>query len=390
MALPGLRSTEDFAVDERPRNWREGILINKIRNGCPLFSLTAAMRSSSTDDPEFKWWEELQRDYSYRATAAVAVAGTTIPVPSGAKELTVGGLLSNADLTEIMEIVNIPSDTSVTVIRGVAGTTPAAIPAGAVLVYMGSAFREGADSPQGSSFNPVSQRNYTQIFRDPVEWTRTAQNTNLRSSNKGTEAEDKRRAMHKHSMGIERALWIGKMYETMEAGQPKRFTGGVLERIPTANVITAATAGVKLSHIEDWMVRFFTYGSKEKLAFASLNTLTLLNRAVRLSTDYNWGPSEKMYNMEVKKFYTPAGTLCFTEMPLFGLQGGFLAQDLIVMDTANLKWRYMTGADTQYLPDREARGTDGKKSEWLTEGGLEIHHANTFHRVKNITAAVAE
>ena len=26
MALPGMKSTADFTADERPRNWREGIL----------------------------------------------------------------------------------------------------------------------------------------------------------------------------------------------------------------------------------------------------------------------------------------------------------------------------------------------------------------------------
>lgn len=389
MSLPGMRDTSDFAADERPKNWREGILMNKIRFGTPLFSLTAAMRSKSTDDPEFNWWEEEQRSYSLKVNGALNASATSLVVDKGASELKPGDMLYTASLSEALQVMSITSDTALTVIRGQANSTAAAIADNSVLVYGGSAYREGAPSPNGTAFNPVKKTNLTQIFREPVEWTRTAMHTRLRSATKGTEAEDKRRALHKHSLGIERALWVGKQFETTEASQPKRFTGGVLERIPAANVV-AAGATTNLTQLENWTENFFKFGSHEKLAFCSVKTLITIAQIVRKNSEYQWGPSEEMYNLKLRKLHTPAGTICLTEMPLFGLEGGFLANDMVVMDTMNLCWRYLTGADTKYLPDREARGTDGKKAEWLTEGGLEIHHANTFHRITGITAAAKD
>lgn len=391
MSLPGLRSTADFAADERPKNWREGIMLNKIRFGTPLFSLTGAMASKSTDDPEFYWWEEQQEAYTFQLNGAIADGvATTFTIDAGGTKLKAGDMLSTPDYSEVVIVTSITSDTVIEVARAQAGTAGAAIADDSVLIYIGSAYREGAPAPQGTAFNPVKKGNLTQIFREPVEWTRTAMKTRLRSATKGTVAEDKRRALHKHSLGIERALWLGKQFETTEAGQPKRWTGGILERIAAANAI-AHNAALDLQTLEGWTENFFAYGSSEKLAFGSVGTLIKIAQVIRKNSEYQWGPSEDEYGLKVRRLHTPAGTLAFTEMPLFGLNGGFLTNDLVIMDTANLKWRYLEGSDTQYMADREARGTDGKKAEWLTEGGLEIHHADTtFHWIKGITGAAVD
>jgi len=88
--------------------------------------------------------------------------------------------------------------------------------------------------------------------------------------------------------------------------------------------------------------------------------------------------------------HTPAGTLALTEHPLFGQGGQFLASDLVIMDTADLKYRHLTGADTTLLKNREENGTDGAAEEYLTECGLEIHHKENFHRLNGILAAAAD
>ncbi|RPJ47611.1 MAG: hypothetical protein EHM21_08070, partial [Chloroflexi bacterium] len=58
MALPGMKSTADFGIDENPKTWREGILKLSPRNGAPLFALTSMMKSERTTSAEFQWWEE--------------------------------------------------------------------------------------------------------------------------------------------------------------------------------------------------------------------------------------------------------------------------------------------------------------------------------------------
>jgi len=388
-----MRSTADFAADERPKNWREGILWLSPRNDAPLYSLTAAMAEESTDDPEFSWWEEDQQMFVFKLSAAIDAVVTTIPLVAKGTMLKPGDMLRMSLTGEAVRVVTVVSATSITVQRAMG---PAGTPAGTAaavnnvtnpnVLLVGSAYREGAPRSIGVSNNPVKMSNLTQIFRDPVEITRTAAATKYRTGDPWK--NDRKRTMHKHAVGIERAFWLGTKYETMEAGQPLRFTDGVLNRIPAANIKVADAGGSDMTDLESWFEGMFTYGSKEKLGWASIHTMTVINQIIRKNSQYNWGPNEKEYGIDVKRLYMPSGTLILTEHPLFGQEGDFLAEDLVVMDTANLKYRYIQ--DTTLLKDREDKGVDGKAEEYLTEAGLEVHHGKTFYWVKGIKGALTD
>lgn len=393
MTLPGMKSTADFVADERPKNWREGILWLSPRNGAPLYALTSAMSEESTDDPEFYWWEEDVQTYVFKVSADVTNVATTLALVSGGTRLKPGDMLKVRSSGEAMRVATIVSDISITVQRAVG---PVGTPAGTAaaitaatdphVLLVGSAYREGAPRSIGVSNNPVKQTNLTQIFRDPVEITRTAAATKYRTGDPWK--NDRKRAMNKHAIGIERAFWLGTKYETMESGQPLRFTGGVLNAIPAANIKTATAAGVDMEELEGYFVEMFAWGSREKVGWASIQTMTVINQIIRKNTDYQWGPNEKEYGMDVKRLYMPAGTLTLTEHPLFSVPGDFLDNDLVVMDTANLKYRYIQ--DTTLLKDREDKGVDGKCEEYLTECGLEIHHGKTFFWLKDIIKAAVD
>ena len=393
MALPGMKSTADFAADERPKNWREGILMLMPRNGASLFALTAAMQSESTDDPEFYWWEEPLQLYNLAVATDKTNVATTFDLTSGGLQLKPGDMLRVDASGEVIRVVTVASDTSITVTRavgpgGTAAGTAAAITAATnpKLLYIGSAYREGAPRSVGVSFNPTKRSNVTQIFRDPVEITRTAKKTRYRTGD--ALKNDRRRALNKHSLGIERAFWLGTRYETLESAQPLRTTDGVLNRIPAGNVQTVSGGVMDMTEFESYLAGMFAFGSGEKLAFGSLATMIKIGALVRKNATYQWGPNETEYGMNVKRFFSPAGTLVFTEHPLFGQGGQFLSTDLVVMDTAMLKYRYIT--DTVLLKDRQDNGTDGEAEEYLTECGLEIHHPDTFFWLRGITAVAAD
>lgn len=393
MALPGMKSTADFAVDENPKNWREGILRLAPRNGAPLYALTSMMKSERTTSHEFTWWEEPVFLYTFvLANAGLdATAGTdTVDVVSGGTRLKPGDALMVATTKEQIRILTIVSDTQFTVerARGVAATpagTAAVAAAGVRLIYIGSAYREGAPVSVGVSTSPVKQRNVTQIFRDPVEITRTAQQTTTYRTGDPFK-NDRERTLHKHSLGIERAFWYGSLFETMENAQPLRFTGGVISFIAAANDLDAG-GRINMAELMGLFPTIFAYGSKEKLAFGSLFVQSLLSQLVAKNGQYQWGPQEKEYGMDVRRFFTPAGTLVITEHPMFSATPG-LSNDLLVIDTANLRYRHLQ--DTTYLRDRQQNGTDGKTDEYLTEAGLEVWHGLTHARIRNISALSIE
>src|SRR4051794_10070388 len=59
MAIAGLRGTGNWGTDERPKNFREGILRFNPNGTAPLFAMTSKSRKGrALDDPEYSWWAE--------------------------------------------------------------------------------------------------------------------------------------------------------------------------------------------------------------------------------------------------------------------------------------------------------------------------------------------
>ena len=133
------------------------------------------------------------------------------------------------------------------------------------------------------------------------------------------------------------------------------------------------------------MEMIFAYGSGEKVGWCSIKTMMIINSIIRKNSNYQWGPREKEYRMDVRRFYTPAGTIVFTEHPLFGQTGQFLQEDLAIMDTKDLRYRYID--DTKLLKDREDKGVDGTAEEYLSEIGLEVHNPLDHALLKGFKAA---
>lgn len=392
MALPGMKSTADFNADENPKSWREGILRRSPRNNAPLFTLTSMMKSERTGASEFYWWEEPLFMYTFTSDGAALAGATTIVLEGDATRLKPGDMLKNGRTDEQIRVISVASATSIGVerARGPGGSpegTAAAVVDGDTWIYVGSSYREGAGRSVGVSAAPTKNSNLTQIFRDPVEITRTAmQTTTYRTGDPF--ANDKARTAHKHALGVERAFWFGAKYETLESGQPIRYTGGVLSFLPAENVVNLATeinsdGSISLEQFEDLYTRIFMYGSSEKLAFGSVQLLSLFNRMIRANTQYQWGKDETEYGIRVKRFSGPAGTLVLTEHPGFSATN-YLRNDLFILDTDNLRYRHLQ--DTTYLKNRQSPDTDGKADEFLTEAGLEVHHGQTHFRIRNFTS----
>lgn len=397
MALPGMKSTADFTADERPRNWREGILRLAPRNNATLFSLTSMMKSERTTDPEFTWWEEPLFMYTFTLAGDLLAGTTTFPLVSGGLRLKPGDTLKLGATGEVVRVLTVVSDTSITVerARGAGGTpagTAAAVdtPVGggtadATLIYIGSAYREGAGRSVGTSTAPTKQYNYTQIFRDPVEITRTAmQTTSYRTGDPF--ANDKQRTAHKHALGIERAFWFGSRYETMESSQPIRYTGGVTDFIPAANIYDAGGA-LSMSELLGQFQNMFAFGSGEKVAFGSVRMMTIISQLTNLNGQIQLeAGGTKEYGIDTRRIFTPAGTLRFVEHPAFSATP-YLQNDLFILDTENLRYRHLQ--DTTYLKNRQSPDTDGKADEFLTEAGMEVRHGTTHYWLRNMTSAIA-
>ena len=404
MAITGLRTTENFSPSEvRPKNWREGILLQYPNGAFPLFALTSQMRKESTDDPEFNWFEKRLDARRLQVNGAVAnTTGTDITVDKDALVVVAKTMLYVEATGEILFVSQDPaSDTALKVTRGFAGSTAANIPDNAQLLVIGTAFEEGSKAPTGQAYDPFKRYNYTQIFRRTLEITGTAAKTRLRTGDAVKEA--KREALEYISIDIERSMWFSHRNQDTYEGKRRRTMGGVLSQLPAENIFdagkTAFADGVDFDTLEGWIKDIFKFGSQEKMVFCGDLALLTIQRIIRNSpsSTWTWTPQTKEYGMNVTRLVTPFGTLVFKTCPLFnqstssGLSGasptyGFDSY-AFVLDMAHVKYVYMADRDLKYQPDLTEVGLDGEKSGYIAECSIKLEQLEDHALIKNLAVA---
>lgn len=408
-------SPDTIPAFERPTNWRQGILMRFPNGHAPITALTAVMKKKVTDDPQYHWWEremsntrlELTSDIN-NSDSQTALDVATDPFGFGGEVMVKKGdilrlekevagdyelMYVNADPTAGSDVVNVT--------RGYAGSSKVAVVVltdtdNPYLTVVGSVYEEGSDTPRNVRYRASKIYNYTQIFRNSLQATRTALNTRLRTVDEVRDA--KTQTLLYHSIAMEYGFLFGKRYEVAGAnGNPERMTGGIVEFIPASNIQDEAGTALMMSVFEDYMLEAFRFGSQEKMGFCGNRAILAIQRMARTNASLEITPTIKEFGMDVRRVFTPYGTLVLKTHPLFNQitsesdgAGGFnfygLDSWLLILDMANIAYRPLRNSDTQYLPDRQANGIDGLSSEYLTEAGLEINHAKTHYLIKGLVS----
>ncbi|PYS90909.1 MAG: hypothetical protein DMF62_03655 [Acidobacteria bacterium] len=402
MPILGFRHTANFVTNERPENWRQAILREYPNGTAPLFALTSLMKSESTDDPVFHWWQKNFDNRRLKFSGALTNVATAVTVDATFKSafiVKMGDMLLIEGTGEIVTVTSDPTvSTALVVTRGQAGTSGTAIDAGVAgtnfyMTVIGSAYEEGSLAPSGVNYDPNEVYNYTQIFRNTLEMTRTASKTKLRTGDQVKEA--KRECLEIHSTDIERALWFSKKSTGTKNSKPYRTTDGVEAQIingAPANVIPAVTGGgvtltapgvINMNWVEYAMELVFRRGGSEKMMFTSNAVMLAINQVARRNSVYNLSGGEKEYGMRVSRLVSPFGELVIKTHPLFndmrgGTNGGTSftskANNAYILDMGEFIYRHFTGDDMRYEKDLTPVGLDGMKSGYLTEMGVELHH----------------
>ncbi len=409
MAIQGLRGTDSFVADERPLNWRQGILMRFPNGHAPITALTSVMKKKVTDDPEYNHWERevsnvrLQFDAN-PGTGTGPLSVATDPFGfGGGEQVKVGDLLYVEETGELMLVLTDGLAGSLPLVErsygAVAATTVLFATENPNMVIVGSIYEEGADTPNNVRYTPTKINNFTQIFRNSLKATRTAMQTHLRTVEEVKDA--KTQALLYHSIAMEYAFIFGEKREELGGSQPRRSTGGIIEAIPGANVIDKLGVATPYNELEDIFLEAFRFGSQEKMAFIGNRALLMIQRAIRKAqaTSVELTPATKEFGMDIRRLFTPYGTLVLKTHPLFnqiqstpGSGNIFFSFDtwMLIVDMTDLTYRPLRNSDTQYLPDRQANGIDGLTSEYLTEAGLQIAHGKHHFLVKGLIDAATE
>lgn len=395
MAIAGIRGTGDWGTDERPKSFREMILWRNPNGNAPLTALMAKMKKKSLTDPEHSWWEE-DLDITRVATGAEALAAaTTITLAAGGTSLIPGDMMLVEKATqgavydnELITVATVVSDTSITVKRGVAGTTAATIPNGAFLLRIGSSFAEGSGAPNSSTQNPVKLYNYAQIWKTTYSITNTADKTEARTGD--AKSNDKKRKMFRHSTELELSALFGVRSETTgDNGKPQRTMGGLMQFLRLynpSNGYKVYTSTPDAGTFFDDIYGVFDYDTgggagDERIVLCGNQALNRINKIAAASGQVQFTETVKLYGMNLTRWVTPQGSFYFKTHPLLNRHPVY-TKSMFIIDPTGITWKPLR--DTNFQDNIQLPGDDLQKGQWLTEGTIEFTHLQTMKYLGNL------
>ncbi len=415
----GMRGDGDWATDQRPKGWREGMLLLFPNGDVSLTAISSKGRSQRVTDPEYNYFTKtlpVQGADGAQDPATTGnvytdatlvdlvstnqVAGQTIYYKVGTASaanhfrdghtvhLVDKSIDSNNAFGEVTGKATVVAGTYIA-IRLLADATSAKLILCDYADIAGNVNAEGAFIPDALAYDPTKRTNFTQIFRTSLDITRTAKLTRLRTGDAYMEA--KREAMLLHGMEIEMSAFLGeKTNTTGDNGKPKRTTQGGISFIrehQSGNVLhypTSHTGVDWLVNGEEWidtqLELVFRYGRRTKLAFCGSGALLGIQRLAKQSGQFSFTPETGAYGIQVVRWTTPFGTLLLKVHPLFTFRT-YRTNSMFIYEPENLSYNFIT--DTIFKKDDGLKkggtiGYDGTKEEFLTEAGWEWHFPETM------------
>ena len=405
MSFLGMRGTGDWVSNQRPESWREMVLRLYPNGGAPLTAILSKMSSEKVTDPTFHWWEKALPSQRGTITGIYTDAGLTTPYVSGGAIAAVlyvkmsaadvahfrarhvvllvdAGQRSNKVVAKVTAATANGASSYITIKlleaddNGTARDLSDAAANSSTALVIGTVNEEGAAAPSALAYDPNEKYNYTQIFRNSLDHTRTAMRTKLRTGDQVAEA--KRECLELHSMEMERAFIFGiPTVGTGDGGKPERTTGGLKSFLTTNLFDYTQEAGTAtwLAGGEDWLDEkleaIFKYGSREKLGLCGSGAIRGINRLAKNAGTFELTAKTMAYGIQVVEWVTPFGTLYLKLHPLFS-DLPIYSNSVAICEPKFMKYRFID--DTGYKPQIQANDIDGEKSEYLTEAGLEFYH----------------
>lgn len=382
MGLAGYRSWDTAVVETVQVRVLGDKIVQLQPDVTPLIVMTTnAKKKKSTPVPRIERIEDdLRNLWDYQAgTTTLSSIATTLTVSTGNLFATndlvaVIKPQSNANAPEVMRVTGITGNI-LTVTRGVGGAD--SIAPGADSIYptnalriIGSAYAEGDAYGSFRSTQKVVPISYAQIFRTPVQLTRTMQAS--RTYGESDYQYQKAKALMEHKKEIEGSGLWGRASETLAAPNTIWTTMGFRSRVQT-NVMDFQTTGT-LTEFNTFSQTSFRYGSPAKLLIAAPVIISAINfySQSKLLTEVG----QTIFGVNIKRLTLPHGEYMLARNWLMeaGVAGqpGF-ATEMYSVDLNNVEFCYLADQgetrDTQYRENVVQTGVDAEQDEWYTQAG---------------------
>jgi hypothetical protein len=421
--IPGMVGTGEFSDTMRPESWTQGMLELDPNGDVILTYLLSVLKKEKASDPKHHWHERLNPSLTADVTgiyinptlstaytfsshgATIGKVGQTLYLKmseTNVKQFRVGHQVllrddsdPDVDKNSIVQqrVINGASSyIAVKLLEDDAETDGSnSLEDVDIAANAGSAQGEGSASPEAIEYQPTEYENYTQIFEESIDLTRTALKTRLRTGDPYLDA--KRMALNNILKMIERAFIHGARYsDTDENGKIRTFTGGVrwfLKNYAPNNIsnftydtdiVSAGSSWTAAG--EDWLdynlEKIFRYGSNEKIGLCGPGVLLGLKALAKAGGTYEINAKTMAYGLKIVEFFTPFGTVYFKKHPQF-IYDNVMRNSAIILDTKYLGEFYIDDIFHKKDPKGYKKGgessKDGVKESFLCEKGLQLRNA---------------
>lgn len=389
-------TTADFPANLMQRSFAANLMRVQPNGSAKLLALSGMAKTRSLKAVAHSYWLKRAEFPQFTTVGTHADSAVTINVVSsdGAK---VGALLIAFNIVagtfaapELIRITSIPSGTSIGVAREQGGTNAvASLAAGTVLLEVGSMFEEGSSHPAARSITTSEHTNFTQIFRDSWDVTKTASAVSLEPMG-SIVAENKTDAAFFHANSIEWNLLFGRKGVTTINGRPARLMDGIESIIQqhAPNNIFAAGSTTTFTQLEsmlhpvlDWAVDGMS-GTNRTL-FCGSTAMDVINSIGRASGYYQLMADGEVFGMRFKRFHTSRGTWDLVEHPLLN-QHPTTRRMAIIADLASFDIMWLRPTEHQ---DIAFDGVDAVQGVYTSELTVQVPNPMGWGIIYNLTAA---
>ncbi len=423
------RASNSFSADERPTSYRQKVLELFPNGEAPLTAITSMCDTESVDDPEFNWWTQTLPQQGGAITDQFTTpdtGGTPVTTATFAQDVTVWlqvkavvarhfvegkqalirkeNYPGNDLMSKVVKVI-IAGDNSLLGCKLDQSAGASVIGTATHVKLVGNRNPEGGTRVAGVSYDPTKYYAFTQIFRNSLDSTRTAQRTKLRTED--VMQKLRREALMLHAIDIDQALLHGYGRETLgDNNKPERTIHGILNYIADFSDAQIALGGETFrpafntssetafdgkswleageEFIERYLEHLFMYGSTERIALCGSGVLRGINKLVKQGVNIQ-APVTGVtsYGLRVTRWETPYGMVWFktapkmTQDPIDRYKCVFMSPENLIIRTLD-DTRLNTIADSKTTDGMGESGYDGTIEEYLAELGLELHHPETF------------
>ena len=352
-----------------------------------LTTLLRNIRKKHVTDPKFEWYEDaFVNQYATASVEDATLTDQTITVNDGTL-FRAGDVWLNNDTAELLFVDSVAANI-VTFVRGVSGTTAAAINTADLLFYIGNAMPEGSLARAPLTTQTTEKYGYTQLFKEDFEISKTADTTKLW----GGPQRQYLRQKHgiQHTRDIEKAFWLGKVGQVLPTsatnllashkGGLSYLTDGVFAKVTTN--IADDSSGYTNAEFETDLESYMRYGPSTKFLFCSPSACSTIDK---------WGrdaiqtiPSDTTFGIVIKRYQSSHGNINIIYNKLFqdwtntnAASSYDIGTAAVMLDLEQLTYCYKR--DTRLEMGIQENDKDSVEDQYLTEAGLclkqEKHHA---------------